>query len=118
MLKVVRSTKLALSNVSIVSLTLDGRPLHYRAEMNRGGTFDLLGRLPSSVREGLSDLLDVVLRPDLSFRVGRDNSAIFGGHIGPAGSIKMLLAALVAGVLGISIDDFVKAVAAGICVAD
>ncbi|OAX82160.1 hypothetical protein ACJ72_03494, partial [Emergomyces africanus] len=48
-----------------------------RAEKSREDTFNLLGRLPSSARGGVSDVLSVVLRPKFSLRVGQDNSAIF-----------------------------------------
>ncbi|OJD13180.1 hypothetical protein AJ78_06342 [Emergomyces pasteurianus Ep9510] len=89
-----------------------------RAAKNREETFNLLGRLPSSARGGVSDLLNMAFPPNLSIRVAWDNSAIFGGGFRPADGVKMILTALIRGAPGIPMDDFMKAVEADSCVAD
>lgn len=90
-----------------------------RAEKSREETFNLLGRLPSSARGGVSDVLHIAFPPNVKMRVGRDNSAIFGGDFRPADGIKMILTALIRGTgPGMPMDEFMKAVEADSCVAD
>ncbi|OJD17747.1 hypothetical protein AJ78_02156 [Emergomyces pasteurianus Ep9510] len=89
-----------------------------KAEMNREDTFNLLGRLPSSARGVISDLLNAYIEPGLSFRWYNKHSTQFGGRFRPADGLKAVLTALWVGGPGVPYDPFVKAVATDTCVGD
>ncbi|ODH48786.1 hypothetical protein GX48_05111 [Paracoccidioides brasiliensis] len=63
---------------SVVPRTLACGPLRARHKMSWENTFDLLGRLPSSARGWVSDVLVASIEPDLRFRSGRHNTLIRG----------------------------------------
>ncbi|OAX84523.1 hypothetical protein ACJ72_01114 [Emergomyces africanus] len=89
-----------------------------KAEINREETFNLLGRLPSSARGVISDLLNANIERGLSFRWHKKHSVELGGFFRPADGLKAVLTALWVGGPGVPFDPFVNAVAADTCVAD
>ncbi|EER41887.1 conserved hypothetical protein [Histoplasma capsulatum H143] len=89
-----------------------------KAEMNREATFDLLGRLPSSARGVVSDLLNANIERGLSFRWNENHSVMFGGYFRPADGLKSVLTALWVGSPGVPYEPFLKAVTADTCVGD
>ncbi|EEH05658.1 hypothetical protein HCBG_05922 [Histoplasma capsulatum G186AR] len=89
-----------------------------KAETTKEATFDLLGRLPSSARGVISDLLLTVMRPGFSMRAAIDHSVIFASRPAPYDEFKMMVTALRIGSPGIPEDKFAEAVAADSCVAD
>ncbi|PGH05421.1 hypothetical protein GX51_02945 [Blastomyces parvus] len=89
-----------------------------KGDTSQDNTFDLLGRLPSSARGVISDLLHVVMEPGLSMRYVTGNSAFFAGSPSSIEGFKMMLTAMWTGSPGIPRDQFAEAVAADSCVAD
>ncbi|KLJ12223.1 hypothetical protein EMPG_12713 [Blastomyces silverae] len=89
-----------------------------KAEIGREATFDLLGRLPSSARGVISDLLNANIERGLSFRFHDKHSVLFGGHFRPADGLKAVLSALWVGGPGVPYEPFLNAVNADTCVAD
>lgn len=86
--------------------------------MNREATFDLLGRLPSSARGVISDLLNANIERGLSFRWTENHSVMVGGYFRPADGLKSVLTALWVGSPGVPYNPFLKAVTADTCVGD
>ncbi|PGH30818.1 hypothetical protein GX50_06404 [[Emmonsia] crescens] len=89
-----------------------------KAEINRENTFNLLGRLPSSARGVISDLLNANIERGLSFRWHNKHSVLLGGYFRPADGLKAVLSALWIGGPGVPLEPFVNAIAADTCVAD
>ncbi|EEQ91909.1 hypothetical protein RJZ56_005352 [Blastomyces dermatitidis] len=89
-----------------------------KAEISREATFDLLGRLPSSARGVISDLLNANIERGLSFRWHNKHSVMLGGYFRPADGLKAALAALWVGGPGVPYETFLNAVNADTCVAD
>ncbi|KLJ05826.1 hypothetical protein EMPG_10744 [Blastomyces silverae] len=89
-----------------------------KGDTSKEDTFNLLGRLPSSARGVISDLLHVAMRPNHSMRFVTGHSAIFGGSPSSIEGFKMMLTAIWIGSPGIPEDKFAEAVAADSCVAD
>ncbi|OJD14822.1 hypothetical protein AJ78_04878 [Emergomyces pasteurianus Ep9510] len=89
-----------------------------KGAQTKEATFDILGRLPSSARGVISDLLHVKMRPGRSVRYNVGHSVIFGGASSSTEGLKMMLSAIRLDLPDASDNEFAEAVAADTCVAD
>ncbi|OAX79810.1 hypothetical protein ACJ72_05867 [Emergomyces africanus] len=81
-------------------------------------TFDVLGRLPSSARGVISDLIYVKTAPNHGVRGVAAHSATLGGKFSSTEGLPMMLGALLHDLPDTSEDEFAEAVAADTCVVD
>ncbi|OAX79723.1 hypothetical protein ACJ72_05951 [Emergomyces africanus] len=86
-----------------------------KGQTSKEGTFDLLGRLPSSARGAISDLLHVTMPPNMGMRYANGHSAGFGGSPSSTEGLKMMLTATWIGSPQIPQDQFAQAIAADSC---
>ncbi|OJD10230.1 hypothetical protein AJ78_08677 [Emergomyces pasteurianus Ep9510] len=86
-------------------------------DTSKEDTFDMLGRLPSSARGAISDLLHVKLRRNHRLRFVTGHTAVFGGSASSIEGLKMMVTSIWTG-SEIPLDLFAKAIAADSCVAD